>query len=116
MGLMVVGGILIILLVTALISLLEGVVLTLLRWDVFNTCIRKSFLINIIPTILSLVFMALAPLGWRGIGIGLIFSIMFDGALLAHFKPGRLITNYINSILINLISYGIIIAPAYMMR
>lgn len=113
---MVVGGILIILLVTALISLLEGVVLTLLHWDEFMACVRTAFLINLVPTILGLVFIAVVPLGWKGMGIALLFSIIVDGAFLARLKPGMLLKNYINSILINLVSYGIIIAPAYMMQ
>lgn len=116
MGLMVVGGILVVLLVTALISLLEGVVLTILGWDAFGNCVRASFLINIIPTIIALVFISLVPLGWTAIGVALLFSILVDGALLARIKPGMLLKNYINSILINLVSYAIIIAPAYMMR
>ena len=116
MGLMVIGGILIILLVTALVSLLEGVVLTLLRWDEFMPCVRTAFLINVIPTILSLVFIAVVPLGWSGIGAALLFSIIIDGTFLARLKPGMLLRNFINSILINFVSYGIIIAPAYMMR
>jgi hypothetical protein len=116
MGLMVIGGILIILLVTALVSLLEGVVLTLLNWDSFGTCIRISLLINLFPTILGLIFIAVVPLGWQGIGVAFFFSILVDGALLARLKPGLLLKNYFNSILINLVSYGIIIAPAYLMR
>ena len=116
MGLMVVGGILILLLVTALVSLLEGVVLTMLRWDEFMACIRTAYLINLVTTILSLVFITFVQLGWKGIGFALLFSIIVDGALLARFKPGMLLRNYFNSILINLVSYGVIIAPAYMMR
>jgi hypothetical protein len=116
MGLMMIGGVLIILLVTALVSLLEGVVLTLLRWDEFMACVRTAFLINLFPTILSLVFITFVQIGWSGIGIALLFSIIIDGVLLARFKPGMLGRNFSNSVLINLVSYAVIIAPAYMMR
>ena len=67
-------------------------------------------------TILSLIFIAIVPLGWSGIGIAVLFSIIVEGAFLVRLKPGMLLRNIFNSILINLVSYAIIIAPAYLMK
>ena len=109
------GGILTLIILTILIALIEGVALTLLRWDSFKRSYLVALLMNTISTIIGAILLFLMPqeqnLWWIIISFAL--SIVTEGFVLMLFKRGAARQNWVAALIANLASYIILIAPIY---
>jgi hypothetical protein len=107
-------GFLALVIVDILIALVEGVVLTLLRWNPFRTCLTVSLIMNVLSGILNGVLLILfqrAPVIWLPVSFGLAFFI--DVFILTYFKRTAFARNSLYALLVNLASYVLLILPAY---
>lgn len=112
--LLLVLGILALLVVNLLLGLVEGVILTLLRWYPFRLCMTISLIMNIASGIVNgilLVLLQHTPYIWLPISFAL--SIIIELMIMTYFKRDALRQNILFAVLVNLISYIVLILPAY---
>ncbi len=112
---MIIGGLLVLIILAILIALVEGVVLTLLRWDSFKRAYLVALLMNTLSTSLAAILLFLMPqeqnLWW--VLISFVLSLLTDGAVLAYFKRRAARYNWTAVLAANLASYLILIVPIY---
>ena len=112
--LLLVLGFLALLVVDLLIALVEGVTLTLLRWNPFRPSLTVSLIMNITSGIINGILLILfqrTPLIWLPISFGL--SLLIEGFIMTYFKRDALPKNSLFVLLVNLASYILLILPAY---
>jgi hypothetical protein len=98
-----------------LITLVEGVVLTLLKWKPFVSSLLAALLVNTISSIVGivlLIFLQDIPMAW--IVIAFFLSIIIEGVILVLIQPVTRWKALLYALLANLASYLILIVPAYL--
>ena len=98
-----------------LITLVEGVVLTLLKWKPFLRSLLAALLANTISSIVGivlLIFLQDIPIAW--IVIAFFLSIIIEGVILVLIQPVTRWKALLFALLANLASYLILIVPAYL--
>ena len=111
---LVIFGFLALLVVDLLLGLIEGVALTLLSWNPSRTCIKVSFIMNIISGIINgalLILLQSNPFIWLPISFGI--SLLVEGLIMTYFKRHALRQNSLFVLIANLASYILLILPAY---
>jgi len=99
----------------SLIVLVESVVLQVLRWGSFKRSLRGSFWMNLASTLVGFFVLSLVPrLGFLGLLVAWMLSVLIEWAVLARFQPGQ--KRYMVSLALsaNLVSYLLLILPAYL--
>jgi len=112
--LLLILGFLALLVVDLLLALVEGVTLTLLRWNPFRQSMTVSIIMNLASGFINGVLLILLqdnPLVW--VPISFILSILVEYFVMSFFKRDTIRRNGLFTILINLASYVILILPAY---
>ena len=112
--LLLILGTLALLVVYLLIALVEGVALTLLGWNPFRTSLTVSVIMNLIAGVINgplLVLLQHTPLVW--LPVSFILSLLIDAFILTYFKRQAIRQNGIFALLVNLVSYFLLIFPAY---
>lgn len=100
--------------VDLLIVLIEGVTLTLLKWNPFRACLMVSLIMNIIAGIINgslLITLQRTPLVW--LPVSFVISLLIDVFILTYFKRQAFRQNSLFALLVNLASYLLLILPAY---
>ena len=113
-ALLLIFGFLALVVVTLLIALVEGVVLTLLKWLPFRACLMVSLIMNIASGIVNgilLVLLQRSPLLW--LPISFVLSLLIEGFVLMYFKRNAARQNLLFVLIVNIASYLILILPAY---
>ena len=112
--LLLVFGFLALLVVNLLIALVEGVTLTMLSWNPFRISMTVSFIMNIISGIVNgilLVLLQRSPFVW--LPVSFVLSIIIEVFVMTYFKRDTFRQNCVFTFLANLVSYLLIILPAY---
>ena len=112
--LLLILGTLALLVVYLLIALVEGVALTLLGWNSFRTSLTVSVIMNLIAGVINgplLVLLQHTPLIW--LPVSFILSLLIDAFILTYFKRQAIRQNSLFALLVNLVSYILLIFPAY---
>ena len=107
-------GFLALVIVDILIALVEGVVLTLLKWNHFRASLTVSLIMNIVSGIINgvlLIILQHNPMIWLPVSFTLAFFI--DVFILTYFKRNAFSRNSLYALLVNLASYVLLILPAY---
>jgi len=102
-------------LLTLLISLVEAVVLTLLKWNIFPRSLLAAVIINVVSSLvggLLLIILQDIPLTW--VVITLLMSIVIEGIILLKIQPGVGWRAWLIALAANLASYLLLILPAYL--
>lgn len=96
-----------------IISVLESIVMLLLKWDKFGRGLWASLLMNVTSTIFGGVLIALGLFGGSFIWLAAAFtlSVLIEGGVLMLMKRGAARQNWIVSLIANLASYLFIILP-----
>lgn len=111
---MLAGGIAVLILVTLLIALIEAVILTILRWEEFRKSLVISIIMNVISGIMGGVLLVLVPHPTiLGLVFAMILSMIIEGFIMFKFRPEVLRLTLFVVILANILSYGIVIFPAF---
>lgn len=111
---MIAGGIAVLCLVISLIAVVETVVLTLVGWGDFRISLRISTLMNIASGIVGGILLVLFPQpSVQSIVIAMAISILIEGLIMTRFQQNTVLLTILAVFLANMISYGIIIFPAY---
>ncbi len=99
----------------SLIVLVESVVLQVLRWGSFKRSVRGSFWMNLASTLAGFLVLSMVPKwGFIGLIIAWALSVLIEWAVLAHFRPGEKRYTLSVSASANLVSYLLLILPAYL--
>ncbi|NJD59898.1 MAG: hypothetical protein C3F13_11865 [Anaerolineales bacterium] len=112
--LVIVLGFLALLVIDLIIALVEGVSLTLLKWYPFRTSLLVSIIMNIISGIINgvlLILLQKAPVIW--LPCSFLISILLETFIMTFFKRDALRKNSLYALIANLISYVLLILPAY---
>jgi len=112
--LLLIFGFLALVIVDLLIALVEGVALTLLRWNPFRACLTVSLIMNIITGIINgilLILLQRNPLVW--LPVSFVISLLIDDFILCYMKRGAFRQNSLFALAANLASYIVLILPAY---
>ena len=103
---------------TLLISVIEAVVLFLLKWNKFGWCLLVSLLVNVISTIFGISSAMVGSFGffsnssiWLAVVIAFVLSVLIEGLLLMLVKRGETRQNWLVSLIANSTSYLLIIMP-----
>ena len=110
-------GLVVLCLINVLISLVEGVTLTLLKWNIFLRSLLNSLVANTISSLaggILLIFLQETPPVW--ILITFFLSILIEGLVLRKLQPATGRRTWLFSLAANLSSYLIIILPAYLIN
>jgi hypothetical protein len=111
---LIILGFLALLVVDLIIALIEGVALTLLRWNPFRQSLTISLIMNIISGILNgslLILLQRTPFVW--LPISFVISLLIEGFIMTYFKRDTIRQNSLFVLLANLASYILLILPAY---
>ena len=99
----------------SLIVLVESVVLQVLRWGSFKRSLRGSFWMNLASTLIGFLVLSLVPrLGFAGLLIAWAASVLIEWAILARYQPGEKRYTFSLAMSANLVSYLLLILPAYL--
>jgi len=107
-------GFLALLVVDLIIALIEGVTLTLLRWNLFRQSLTISLIMNITSGILNgilLILLQRTPFVW--LPVSFVISLLIEGFVMTYFKRDAIFQNSLFVLLANLASYILLILPAY---
>ncbi|MHB8778581.1 MAG: hypothetical protein ACYC6R_12605 [Anaerolineales bacterium] len=98
---------------TLIISVLESIVMLLLKWGKFGRSLWASLLMNVTSTIFGGVLIALGLFGGSFVWLAAAFvlSVLIEGCILMLMKRGAARQNWIVSLIANLASYLFIILP-----
>ena len=106
---------------TLIISVIESLVMFLLKWDRFGRSLWASLLMNVISTIFgicgvySMIFDPLAfftdMLSWLAISFAFLLSVLIEGGILMLIKRHATGLNWKVSLIANIASYLLIILP-----
>jgi hypothetical protein len=108
-------GLIALILLTLLVALVEGVVLTLFKWNNFRRSLLASLIANVVSSLAGgvlLIFLQEFPVNWMF--IALLLSIAIEGAILVKIQPGSSRRTWPLCLLANLASYLLLILPAYL--
>ena len=108
-------GIAALFLLTLVIALVEGVVLTLLKWNPFLRALLIAALMNILSSLAGavlLVFLQDTPIIW--LVIGFLLSVVIEGGVMTRFPPRLGWRTWLFAFIANLASYLLLILPAYL--
>jgi hypothetical protein len=112
--LLLVLGFLALLVIDMIIALIEGVALTMLRWNPFRQSLTISLIMNITSGILNgilLILLQRTPLVW--LPVSFVISLLIEGFIMTYFKRDAIRQNSLFVLLANLASYILFILPAY---
>jgi hypothetical protein len=112
--LLLVFGFLALIVINLLIAVIEGVTLTLLSWNPFRISMTISFIMNIISGIVNgilLVYLQHSPFVW--LPVSFVLSLMIEVFVMTYFKRQTFRQNSIFILIANLVSYIVLILPAY---
>ncbi len=99
----------------SLIVLVESVLLQVLRWGSFKRSLRGSFWMNLASTLVGFFVLSLVPrLGFLGLLVAWAISVLIEWAVLARFQPGKKRYTLTLALSANLVSYLLLILPAYL--
>jgi len=99
----------------ALIVLVESVVLQVLRWGSFKRSLRGAFWMNLASTLAGFLLLSLVPhLGFLALLVAWVLSVLIEWAVLARFQPGSRRYTLSLALSANLVSYLLLILPAYL--
>ena len=103
---------------TLIISVVEAIVMLLLKWDKFGRSLWASLLMNVTSTIFGGVLIALGLLGGSYIWLAVAFllSVLIEGGVLMLMKSGAARQNWIVSLTANVASYLFIILPIVLLN
>lgn len=98
---------------TLIISVVESIVMLLLRWDKFGRCLWASLLMNVTSTIFGGVLIALGLFGnsYFWLAAAFVLSVLIEAGVLMLMKRGAARQNWIASLIANLVSYLFILLP-----
>ena len=98
---------------TLIISVVESLVMLLLKWDKFGRSLWASLLMNVTSMIFGGILIALGLFGGSHIWLAVAFtlSVLIEGGVLMLMKRGAARQNWIVSLIANLVSYLFIILP-----
>ena len=101
---------------TLIISVVESIVMLLLKWDKFGRCLWASLLMNVTSTIFGGVLVALGLLGnsYFWLAAAFVLSVLIEAGILMLMKRGAARQNWIASLVANLVSYLFIILPFFL--
>jgi hypothetical protein len=110
-----VGSILVLILLTLLIAVIEMLVLQLLAWGDFYHALKTAIVMNMASSLVctGLLFLVPRPELW-GLGIAWLLSVIIEGNIMLRVKPGVACSNWTAAIIVNLVSYLLLIVPAYL--
>lgn len=112
--LLLVLGFLALLVVDVLIALIEGVTLTLLKWNLFRPSLTISLIMNLISGVINGILLVLfqrSPLVW--LPVSFLISLLIEVFIMTYFKRDRFWQNALFVLLANLVSYILLVLPAY---
>ena len=112
--LLIILGFLALLVVDLIIALIEGVTLTLLRWNPFRQSLTIALIMNIISGILNgilLILLQRTPFLW--LPVSFVISLLIEGFIMTYFKRDAIRQNTLFVVVVNLTSYILLILPAY---
>ena len=112
--LLLILGFLALLVVDVLIALIEGVTLTLLRWNPFRQSLTISLIMNLISGIINSILLILLqrnPVYW--LPASFVISLLIELFVMSYFKRQAIRQNSLFVVLANLASYILLILPAY---
>jgi uncharacterized membrane protein len=112
--LLLVLGFLALLVIDLIIALIEGVTLTLLKWNPFRQSLTISLIMNITSGILNgilLILLQRTPFVW--LSVSFVISLLIEGFIMSYFKRDAIRQNSLFVLLANLVSYILFILPAY---
>ena len=99
----------------SLIVLVESVVLQVMRWGSFKRSLRGSFWMNLASTLVGFFVLSLVPrLGFLGLLVAWMLSVLIEWAVLARFQPGQKRFTLTLALSANLVSYLLLILPAFL--
>jgi hypothetical protein len=99
---------------TLLIIVIESAVLQFMRWDTFKTCLKGAALMNLASLIVGFFLLTLIQnLGLFGILIAWALSVIIEALVLSFLKRGEPRKNWLAALAANLVSYLLLILPAY---
>ena len=98
---------------TLIISVVESIVMLLLKWDKFGRSLWASLLMNVTSTIFGGVLIALGLFGgsYIWLAVAFVLSVLIEGGVLMLMKRSAARQNWIVSLIANLVSYLFIILP-----
>jgi hypothetical protein len=103
---------------TFIISLIEAVIMLLLRWDNFGYNLRISLLMNVTSTIFGIGSVLVGAMKfyndlsiWSAVAIAFLLSVLIEGGILMLMKRDTARLNWIVSLTANVVSYLLIILP-----
>lgn len=100
---------------TLVITLLEAIVLLLLKWGTFGRSLVAALVMNLVTTMIGfgmLVFMK-GDAVYLGLLLDFLLSILIEGGVLMLFKRGAPRANWVAALAANAASYLIIILPLF---
>jgi len=112
--LLVILGFLALLVINLLLGLIEGVILTFLRWNPTRTCLQVSFIMNMISGLINgllLIFLQRSPMVW--LPVSFVISLAVEWFIMSYFKRETILQNSFYAIIANLGSYVLLILPAF---
>lgn len=98
---------------TLFITIVESVVMLLLKWGMFRRILWASLLMNVTSTIFGGVLIALGLFSdsYIWLAVAFVLSVLIEGGVLMLMKRGAARQNWIASLVANLVSYLLIILP-----
>lgn len=98
---------------TLIISIIEAVVMLLLKWGKFGRSLWASLLMNVTSTIFGGVLIALGLFGgsYIWLAVAFVLSVLIEGGVLMLMKRDAARQNWIASLIANVASYLFIILP-----
>jgi hypothetical protein len=102
---------------TLIISIVETVVMLLLKWDKFGRSLWATLLMNVTSTIFGGVLIALGLFGgsYVWLAVAFVLSVLIEGGVLMLMKRGAARQNWIASLIANVVSYLFIILPIFLL-
>lgn len=112
--LLLIFGFFTLVIVYVLMALVDGVVLTLFRWNSFRASLTVALIMNAFAGLINgllLIVLQHTPLVW--IPVSFVISTLIDGFVLSYFRRDILKKDLLLALLVNIISYVLLILPAY---
>jgi hypothetical protein len=100
---------------TLVITLLEAIVLLLLKWGTFGRSLVAALVMNLVTTMIGfgmLVFMK-GDAVYLALVLDFILSVLIEGGVLMLFRRGAARANWVAALSANAASYLIIILPIF---
>lgn len=104
-------GMLALCVLTALIVVLEALVMLLLKWGTFWRCLLASFVMNLATTLIGGGLMFLVWNIYLALVVDFLLSVLIEGGVLMLFSRGTARTNWVAALAANAASYLLILLP-----